>query len=29
MGLPGDSESGENPFMPDNSFKLTALCGAV
>jgi len=28
-GLPGDSESGENPIMPNNSFKPTPLRGAA
>ncbi len=28
-GLPGDSESGEDPIMPDNSFKPTPLRGAA
>jgi len=27
--LPGDSESGENPIMPNNSFKPTPLRGAA
>jgi len=28
-GLPGDSESGENPIMSNNSFKPTPLRGAA
>jgi len=28
-GLPGDSESGEDPIMPNNSFKSMPLRGAA
>jgi hypothetical protein len=28
-GLPSGSESGENPIMPNNSFKPTPLRGAA
>jgi len=28
-GLPDDSENGENPIIPDNSFKPTLLRGAA